>query len=96
MSRDYRGDLKWRAGLIVNKTGPLMYEVEVAPGIIWRLHVDQLKPTTVEVTDTDTVETSQPRVAYTQSAPIQLTTPPNVTGTVPELCHSFCNWLRRI
>ena len=27
MSRDYRGELKWRSGLIVKKTGPLMYEV---------------------------------------------------------------------
>ena len=34
MSRDYRGDLKWRSGLIVKKTCPLMYEVQVAPGII--------------------------------------------------------------
>ena len=41
MSRDYRGDLKWRSGLIVKKTGPLMYEVQVAPGIIWRRHIDQ-------------------------------------------------------
>ena len=59
MSQDYRGDLKWRSGLTVSKTGPLMYEVQVAPGIIWRRHIDQLKPTavehTVEVTDTDTV-----------------------------------------
>ena len=36
MSRDYRGDLKRRSGLIVSKTGPLMYEVQVALGIIWR------------------------------------------------------------
>ena len=85
MSRDYRGDLKWRAGLIVNKTGPLMYEVEVAPRIIWRRHIEQLKPTAVEVTDADTVEASQPKVACTPSAPIQLSTPPNVTGTVPEI-----------
>ena len=76
MSRDYRGDLKWRAGLIVNKTGPLMYEVEVAPGIIWRRHIDQLKPTAVKVTDTDTVEASQPQVACAPPAPIQLSTPP--------------------
>ena len=48
MSRDYRGDLKWRSGLIVNKTGPLMYKVQVAPGIIWRRHIDELKPTAVE------------------------------------------------
>ena len=85
MSRDHRGDLKRRAGLIVNKTGPLMDEVEVAPGIIWRRHIDQLKPTGVEVTDTDTVEISQPKVASTPPAPIQLSTPPNVIGTVPEI-----------
>ena len=27
MSRDYRGDLKWRSGLIVKRTGLLMNEV---------------------------------------------------------------------
>ena len=95
MSRDYRGDLKWRPGLIVNKKGPLMYEVEVAPGIIWRRHIDQLKPTAVEVTDTDTVEVSQPKVASTPPAPIQLSTPSNVIGTVPEIPeadqHGFCS-----
>ena len=89
MSRDYRGDLKWRSGLIVSKTGPLMYEVQVAPGIIWRRHIDQLKPTAVEhpveVTDTDTVEVSQPEVASTPPAPIQPSAPPNVVGTVPEI-----------
>ena len=57
MSRDYRGDLKWCSGLIVNKTRPLMHEVQVAPGIISRRHIDQLKAVeqTVEVTDTDNV-----------------------------------------
>ena len=89
MSQDYRGDLKWRSGLIVSKTGPLTYEVQVAPGIIWRRHIDQLKPTaaehTVEVTDTDTVEVSQPEVASTPPAPIQLSAPPNLVGTVPEI-----------
>ena len=50
MSRDYRGDLKRRSGLIVSKTGPLMYEVQVAPGIVWRRHIDQLKPTAIEHT----------------------------------------------
>ena len=89
MSQDYKGDLKWRSGLIVSKTGPLMYEVQVAPGIIWRRHIDQLKPTevehTVEVTDTATVEVSQPDVASTPPPPIQLSAPPNVVGTVPEI-----------
>ena len=51
--------MKWCSGLIVNKTRPLMYEMQVVPGIISRRHIDQLKTTavedTVEVTDTDTV-----------------------------------------
>ena len=57
----------------------------MAPGIIWRRHIDQLKSTAVKVTDTDTVEASQPKVACTSPAPIQLSTPPNVTGTDPEI-----------
>ena len=89
MSRHYRGDLKWRSGLIVNKTDPLMYEVQVAPWIIWRRHIDQLKPRsgehTVEVSDTETVEVHQPEVASTPPAPIQLSAPLNVVGTVPEI-----------
>ena len=93
MSRDYRGDLKWRSGLIVKKTGPLMYEVQVARGIIWRRHIDQLRPTAVEPTDVrgvapdivvDTVAVgaevvSLPPVATQQSAP------PNIVGTVPKI-----------
>ena len=89
ISRDYRGDLKWRSGLIVSKTGPLMYEVQVAPGIVWRRHIDQLKSTaiehTVEVTDTNAAEVSQPQVASIPPAPIQLNALPNVVGTVPEI-----------
>ena len=81
MTRDYRGDLKWRSGLIVKKTGPLMYEVQVAPGIIWRRHIDQLKPTAAEP---DTVEVRQPEVVSLPPAPIQQSAPPDVVGTVPE------------
>ena len=89
MSRDNQGDLKWRSGLIVNKTGPPMYEVQVAPGIISHQHIDQLKLTAVEhaveVTDTNTVEVSQPKAASRPPAPIQLSAPPNVVVTVPEI-----------
>ena len=80
-------------GLIINKTGPLMYEVQVAPGIIWRRHFDQLQPTAVEHTDevtdsdidTDTVEVSLPKVASTLQAPTQLSAPLNVVGPAPEI-----------
>ena len=50
-SQDYWGDLKWCSRLIVKKTCPLMYQVQVAPGIIWHQHINQLRPTTVEPTD---------------------------------------------
>ena len=75
MSRDYRGDLKWRWGLVVRKTGPLMYEVEVAPGIIWRRHIDQLQPTGVEPS---TVEISPPEVVNVPPAQTQQSAPPDV------------------
>ncbi|CAH3014403.1 unnamed protein product, partial [Porites evermanni] len=69
MSRDYRGDLKRRSGLIFSKTGPLMYEVQLKPTAVEH---------TVEVTDTDTVEVSQPEVASSPPVPIQVSAPPNV------------------
>ena len=89
MSRDYRGDLKWRSGLIV-KTGPLMYEVQVAPGIVWRRHVDQLRPTAVEPTDAqgvapETVEASEVEVVSPPLVAIQQSAPPDIVGTVPEM-----------
>ena len=53
----------------------------MAPGIIWRRHIDQLKPTAV---GPDTVEVSQPEVVSLPPAPIQQSAPPDVVGTVPE------------
>jgi len=75
MSQDYRGDLKWRSGLVVQKTGPLMYEVKVAPGIIWRRHIDQLQPTGVEPS---TVKISPPEVVNVPPAQTQQSAPPDV------------------
>ena len=80
MSRDCRGDLKWRSGLVVRKTGPLMYEVQVAPGMIWRRHIDQLQPTRVEP---NTVEISLPEVVDVQPAQTQQSAP-TTSSTVPE------------
>ena len=90
MSRDYRGDLKWRSGLIVKRTGPLMYEVQVAPEIVWRRHIDQLRPTAVKPTDVqgvapDTVVASEAEVVSPPPVAIQQSAPPNIVGTVPEI-----------
>ena len=90
MSRDYRGDLKWRSGMIVKKTGPLMYEVQVAPGIVWCRHIDQLRLTAVEPTDAqgvapETVEASEAEVVSPPLVAIQQSAPPDIVGTVPEM-----------
>ncbi|XP_021353194.1 uncharacterized protein K02A2.6-like [Mizuhopecten yessoensis] len=41
--RDYRGNRKWLSGKISEQTGPVSYRVEIAPGILWRRHVDQIR-----------------------------------------------------
>ena len=62
-----------------------MYELQVAPGIIWRRHIGQLRPTAVEPEiEPDLVEVSQPEVVSLQPAQIKQSAPPNVVGTVPE------------
>ncbi len=40
--RNYRGKEKWIQGIVRARTGPLSYQVEVAPNVIWRRHIDQL------------------------------------------------------
>ena len=57
----------------------------MAPGIIWRRHIDQLRPTAVEPeTEPGIVEVSQPEVVSLPPAPIQRSAPPSVVGKVPE------------
>jgi hypothetical protein len=48
MARDYRGNLKWRSGKIIERTGPLLYKIKVTSGVIWCRHIDQLLPTEVK------------------------------------------------
>ena len=67
-----------------------MYEVQVAPGIVWRRHIDQLRPTAVEPTDAqgvapETVEASEAEVVSPPLVAIQQSAPPNIVGTVPEM-----------
>ena len=40
--RNYRGKEKWIQGIVRARTGPVSYQVEIAPNVIWRRHIDQL------------------------------------------------------
>ena len=61
-----------------------MNEVQVTSGIIWRQHIDQLRPTAV---GPDTVEVSEPEVVSLPPVPIQQSAPPNVVQ------FQRCSWL---
>ncbi len=64
LARNYRGDHKWTAAKVKERTGPLSYTVEIAPDTTWRRHIDQLRRSNVPLgsgsvsvpfTTTDTV-----------------------------------------
>ncbi|CAB3994947.1 Hypothetical predicted protein [Paramuricea clavata] len=40
--RNYREKEKWIQGIVRARTGPVSYQVEIAPNVIWRRYIDQL------------------------------------------------------
>ncbi|KAI2646044.1 hypothetical protein H4Q32_028458 [Labeo rohita] len=69
LARDYRGDHKWMSARIKERTGPLSYTVEVAPDILWRQHIDQLRSSNV------------PLESVPVSAPVSVPSTPAVSAT---------------
>jgi len=47
VARNYRAGNKWVPGIITAHSGPLSYEVKVAPNTVWRWDVDQLRESAV-------------------------------------------------
>ena len=43
MARNYGSDPKWESAVVVERTGPLSYTVQLNSGRIWRRHIDQLR-----------------------------------------------------
>ena len=41
--RNYRGNENCISGTVVSRTGPVSYQVETSPGVIWRRHIEQLR-----------------------------------------------------
>ena len=44
MARNPRSGANYLPGVVVQRLGPLPFLVEVGDGIVWRRHVDHLKP----------------------------------------------------
>ena len=51
IARNYAEHSTWVPGIVCTQLGPLSYEVEIEPNLIWRRHTDQLKACNVRVTD---------------------------------------------
>ncbi|PFX12271.1 Uncharacterized protein K02A2.6 [Stylophora pistillata] len=51
IARNYTGKSKWVPGIVRARLGPLSYEVEIGPDLVWRRHTDQLRDSNVPVAD---------------------------------------------
>ena len=52
--QNYTGKSKWVPSIVRTQLGPLSYEVEIGPNLVWRRHTDQLKDSNVPVADRHT------------------------------------------
>ena len=69
VARDYRGVNKWVPGVITARSGPLSYEVRVAPGTVWRRHIDQLRQSAITVNPNTDDPATQPNPAVFPATP---------------------------
>ena len=63
IARNYRGGNKWVPGIITAQSGPLSYEVRVAPNTVWRRHIDQLRESAIMVNPNTDDPVPQPNPA---------------------------------
>ncbi|XP_053383800.1 uncharacterized protein K02A2.6-like [Mercenaria mercenaria] len=57
--RDYKKDQdKWIPGTISSRTGPVSYRVEIAPGVTWRRHADQIRSSNLGLSSDHSVSDS--------------------------------------
>jgi len=64
VARDYRGGNKWVPRIITAHSGPLSYEVRVAPNTVWRRHIDQLRESAITVNPNKDDPVPQPTPGY--------------------------------
>ena len=51
IAQNYNGKSKWIPGIVRAQLGPLSYEVEIGPNLVWHRHTDQIKDSNVPVAD---------------------------------------------
>ncbi|GFS02164.1 polyprotein, partial [Elysia marginata] len=78
--RDYRGHAKWQHGQISSQTGFRNYNVEIAPGVIWRRHCDQIVPTYSPVPEPKSVPSPIPPIPVPSPATTIATPSPETPG----------------
>jgi len=91
MARNWSGGPNWLPGVIVDKHGPLTFEVKMRSGQIWKRHVDHLKPllkaadepVTGTSDDYNAIPTDQSPVSESNQAPAALPEDPPVARRYP-------------
>ena len=83
IGRNYNGKSKWIPVVVHPQLGPLSYEVELGPNLVWCRHTDQIKDSNVPVTDSNTpVIQPLPFQPPVKSHGDQVTEPPEKTEVV--------------
>ncbi|XP_041473613.1 uncharacterized protein K02A2.6-like [Lytechinus variegatus] len=91
--RDYReGGNKWISGTINSRSGPLSYQVNVAPNLTWRRHVDQMTSGTSQHTP-EPESATQPDVTMTTE--VNEARPPTATAPTTTQSEETTPILRR-
>ena len=82
---DYRGVNRWAHGVITAHSGPLSYEVRVAPNTFWRRHIKQFRESAV------TVNPNMDELAAHSNPAVFLGTPQSTYNRVPRIptCSGF-------
>ena len=70
--RDYsrNTESKWASGLVMKKTGPVSYQVQMDTGLLRRCHVDQLRQNTLQEKATPTPQVPEVEI----ETPVELET----------------------
>ena len=82
ITRDYRTKDKWIPGVIQERTGPLMYKIDIGSNPLWRRHADQIRESNLSM-----LPEPQPEAVQTQIVPnVQKEQPvvePQIETSVP-------------